>query len=410
MSEFDQFIQNGMAAPAQPAQTQQPGWNQASTSQQLQQLIAPYQQAVQRIQNPYQTMSQNSWLAQNHPGIAGVVDNAFNTVADMGQGGMSIGSNIQAVMQGLKGNQMDRRNQMMQSAMLPYQMAEPQIKMQDELAQIGQRQEAQQYQQRREIQLDNQNQLWQSEMLKNQRDSSKPIGSGMVDDQGHAWQSVFDPVSGKVTQQPLEPVPSGYQPSFAQHLGSQKAAQLNENYTPSGILRRMAEGDPSAKKDWANFQGMQGGLAGQKSGSEQASKQPQLDIDSEVQMAQKEFAPIPTNSQKEWEDNNMQTPGFDFANSGKLYQQYQADTNAKNQANKEAHDAMISDYRQTAEGMKAKGITVPSWAQYHAMKGPTSGGPASSAPAHKVGDTIQLKNNKTVKITAMHPDGSFDAQ
>lgn len=40
---------------------------------------------------------------------------------------------------------------------------------------------------------------------------------------------------------------------------------------------------------------------------------------------------------------------------------------------------------------------------------PAGGGTSQSAPAHKVGETVSIKG-KSMKITQVHPDGSFDAQ
>lgn len=39
---------------------------------------------------------------------------------------------------------------------------------------------------------------------------------------------------------------------------------------------------------------------------------------------------------------------------------------------------------------------------------PAGGGTSQSAPAHKVGETVKLKDGRTVKISKVHPDGSYE--
>lgn len=107
----------------------------------LNDILAPYQQMAQQFQSPYATMKPNSWLAQNHPQIAGVLDNAFlgGAMTPGPQGPEGVGGGISRAMQGMVGTQQFRRQQMMQNAMLPFQMMQPQLQAQDMLSQIQER-------------------------------------------------------------------------------------------------------------------------------------------------------------------------------------------------------------------------------------------------------------------------------
>src|SRR5258708_25263521 len=109
--------------------------------EQLNQLVAPYQKAASEMYSPYATMGAHSWLAQNHPAIAGHLDNAFLAAAmtPEARGTEGVGGGISRTFQGVLGAQQYRRQQMMQQSMLPYQMLEPRLKAEDTMAQIGQR-------------------------------------------------------------------------------------------------------------------------------------------------------------------------------------------------------------------------------------------------------------------------------
>src|SRR5271169_182639 len=95
-------------------------------------LLQHYTQAAQRFSSPYLMLPGNSWLAQQHPGAANVIDNALSAVALTQQGApASAGMNISAAMRGaLEANQM-KRQQQLQVAMLPYHMMMPQLQAQD---------------------------------------------------------------------------------------------------------------------------------------------------------------------------------------------------------------------------------------------------------------------------------------
>src|ERR1700720_269785 len=110
-------------------------------STQLDQMLAPYRAQAAKLTSPYATMRPDSWLAQNHPQVAGVLDNAFLTGAMTPgpKGPEGVGDGISRTFQGLLGANQYRRQQAMMQAMLPYQMLEPRLKAEDTLAQIQER-------------------------------------------------------------------------------------------------------------------------------------------------------------------------------------------------------------------------------------------------------------------------------
>ena len=122
------------------ANTPRSPWSQDFTPQ-MNQMLAPYQQMASQFQSPYATMSKNSWLAQNHPQLAGILDNAFlgGAMTPGPQGPEGVGGGISRAMQGLVGANQFRRQQMMQGAMLPFQMMMPQLQAQDMMAQTAAR-------------------------------------------------------------------------------------------------------------------------------------------------------------------------------------------------------------------------------------------------------------------------------
>jgi hypothetical protein len=107
-------------------------------SEQLNEMLAPYQRMTQQSQNPYATMSQNSWLAKNHPRMAGILDNAFLTagMTPEARGPEGVGGGISRTFQGLMGAQRFRHEQSLEASMLPLQMLEPRLKAENQLSEI----------------------------------------------------------------------------------------------------------------------------------------------------------------------------------------------------------------------------------------------------------------------------------
>lgn len=115
-------------------------WNQ-DFSGNLNEILAPYQRIAQQMYSPYATMRPQGWLPQHHPALAGALDNAFLAMGmtPQPQGPEGVGGGITRTMQGLLGAQQYRRQQIMQQAMLPYQMAMGQLQAADISSQIQER-------------------------------------------------------------------------------------------------------------------------------------------------------------------------------------------------------------------------------------------------------------------------------
>src|SRR5260221_3280298 len=116
-------------------------------SKQLDTMLAPYREQATQFNSPYATMGQNSWLAQNHPHLGGIADNAFLTAAMTPgpQGPEGVGGGISRTFQGLLGAQQFRRDRALQAAMLPYQMLQPRLQAEHTMAQIGQQEASTKY-------------------------------------------------------------------------------------------------------------------------------------------------------------------------------------------------------------------------------------------------------------------------
>src|ERR1700720_3692983 len=159
-------------------------------STQLDQMLAPYRAQAAKLTSPYATMRPDSWLAQNHPQVAGVLDNAFLTGAMTPgpKGPEGVGDGISRTFQGLLGANQYRRQQAMMQAMLPYQMLEPRLKAEDTLAQIQQRGQQAQYERQRGA--------WYEARI-GSMDNPKAIQGVKTDDKGGEWQEIFNPAEGK---------------------------------------------------------------------------------------------------------------------------------------------------------------------------------------------------------------------
>lgn len=118
----------------------QSNWSSPYT-QRLNEMLAPYQQMASQLQSPYATIRPNSWLATQHPRAASILDSGFLGAAMTPgpSGPEGVGGGISRAFQGLVGAQQFRRQQVLQSAMLPYQLLEPRLKAEDTLAQMDAR-------------------------------------------------------------------------------------------------------------------------------------------------------------------------------------------------------------------------------------------------------------------------------
>src|SRR5208282_575951 len=119
-----------------------PAWDEDYSSQ-LNSMLAPYQSAVQRLQTPYPMLGgTGGQFASDHPLLAGSLNRGMMNMAFTPgpQGPEGVGGGISRAMQGVLGANQYQRQQMLQSAMLPYQMLQPRLQAMDTMAQIGSRQ------------------------------------------------------------------------------------------------------------------------------------------------------------------------------------------------------------------------------------------------------------------------------
>jgi hypothetical protein len=104
-------------------------------------MIAPYQEMAKQFNSPYAMFRPNSWIAQNHPMATKMLDAAGLSMAMTPgpQGPEGVGGGISRAMQGVLGANQYRREMMLRSAMLPYQMMMPRLQAEDTMSQIMER-------------------------------------------------------------------------------------------------------------------------------------------------------------------------------------------------------------------------------------------------------------------------------
>jgi hypothetical protein len=351
-----------------------PGWNM-DYSGQLNEMLAPYQKMSQTLSSPYATMRPDSWLAQNHPKAAGVLDNAFLTVGMTPgpQGPEGVGGGISRTFQGLIGAQQYRRQQALTAAMLPYQMLEPRLRAMDTIAQMQQRGEQADYERKRGA--------WYDARIGQMKDPHA-LGKSMTDDKGGEWQEIFDPVGGKtrlfnpITQQHADELPQDQQPSFT------KSQRMQRTSTPGGlageIIDAQMSGDPMIRargeKEAKLYTGLMGGVAGGRKGGEENAPHPwdeaKMTLDNERKSAYANLKP-PMDAQKFHQSLPMEDPRYaESFNSTRPYDEYLS----KHQMEKDQLDFNFNQYQKS--GAWKRGVGFQDW-----QKDPNKGGSQDSQPA-----------------------------
>jgi hypothetical protein len=362
-------------APSVP-QTNPAAWN-SDFSGQLQQMIAPYQQMAKQYGNSgYAALPGNSWLAQAHPGIARPLDSALLAVA-MTKPGQTIGENISNVAGGIVGAQGYRRQQMMQSAMLPYELAEPRLKMMDTMAQMQQRGAMTQAELAR-IPLDRamtQRAMdqgdWYARRMQEpnatELDSTiiqRKLGitdvNKMTPEQATAFQTEMEAMRQRNVRS------AGLTPAVAAQM------QLDAK-TPEEI----AAADRAAKI----VSSIYGSVAGQQAGARSGAEQPFKDVDTEAKAfvsGYKDIKPMPETA---WSMQQMMAGQPFDANARAQYEQHINDLNNRTHA---ATQATANRYRQWAKRNPGKSmddfLNSPDSNAAPQTGRPTSGGAAPSAP------------------------------
>lgn len=138
MDPFAQMLMNRQmpTSPSQPAQASNaPAMR--SYSDQLNDIIAPYQGIAQRMYQPYPMLGGGGGqFAQDHPLLAGALNRGLLSAAMTPgpQGPEGVGGGISRALQGVLGASQFQRQQMLQSLMLPYQMVQPRLLAEKEIA------------------------------------------------------------------------------------------------------------------------------------------------------------------------------------------------------------------------------------------------------------------------------------
>jgi hypothetical protein len=373
-------------------QTNSPWQN--NFSGQLNDMLAPYnntigqyQQMAKQFQSPYMTMSPNSWLARNHPQVAGVLDNAFLTGAmtPEAQGPEGAGGGISRMMQGLMGGTQARRQQMIQSTMLPYQMAGAQLGAMDVASQIGERRAMVPFRMAQERMYDARSNMYYDKMAQGDRPKSL-AGPDLTDDKGGTWSRVFDPVSGStrlynpVMQKHADELPEGQQPSFTKEQRSQRIS------APGGLLGEtydmMESADPAIRaqgqKLHAQYIQDQSAMAGAKAGAVQGVTEPPKDLKTFVaQERQSAYGGLPKlMNQNEFQQANFTDKDYwakELKNPGSSYQAYVK----SQQATRQQLETDLSKYEKS--DAPRKGVSYPEYLQDRSKWDGSAPNPAPAA-------------------------------
>lgn len=283
---------NGPRGPMDFQNNQKTGQWGGDFSGQLNDILAPYQRMAQQISSPYATMRPDSWLAKNHPQVANVLDNAFLTAGSTpsAQGPEGVGGGISRMMQGLMGGQQFKRQQQIQTAMLPYQMAAGQLQAMDVASQIGERQAMLPFRMAQERRYDAQSDMYYNRMQDADRMKSL-TGQDMTDDKGRAWSRIFDPVTGRTRNFNSEmgkfsdELGQGEQPTFQ---NEEKTKKLNAVGGKLGeIIDMRMSSDPAIREQGRRmgdiYTGLMGAAAGARTGADQTAPHPYADTKTFVQ-------------------------------------------------------------------------------------------------------------------------------
>lgn len=324
----------------------------------LNEMLAPYQAAASKLTSPYATMSPDSWLPQSHPKLASTLDNAFLTMAmtPSPQGPEGAGGGISRTMQGLVGARQFHRNQALEAAMLPYQMLEPRLKMEDTIAQMDLRSKQAQYDEKRGA--------WYDKRIEGM-DNPHALGQSLTDDSGQKWHEVFDPVAGTtrlfnpITQKHADELSTDKQPSFVK---SQRAAR---SATPGGlagmIIDEQMSNDPAVKKHGQDaaklYSGLMGVTAGARKGGEENAPHPydesKMMLDNERKSA---YGKLPgLQNEEQFRKNLSPTQLGDYYSNPNAYQQYQE----KYGMQKDQLDYNFAQYQKS--GAWKRGVGFQQW-------------------------------------------------
>jgi hypothetical protein len=257
-------------------------WDENYSSQ-LETMLAPYRQQAQQMSSPYETMGKQGWLQTHHPRIAGMLDNAFLTAAMTPEGAPTegVGGGISRTFQGLMGAQQQRRRSAIEDAMLPYQMLQPRLQAEGELAHMGQEGAAAQAHRAQATYYGIEGDWRKAETQK--LHNPAPTGRILEDDKtGLPWHEYSNPETGQpylwnpVTQQKAHDLPAEQQPTFKGMARKQAMGGGLE----AGIIDMQMSADPAIQAEGYRRAGMyttlEAAKAGGRTGAEQEAPHAQV--------------------------------------------------------------------------------------------------------------------------------------
>lgn len=302
-------------------------------SAQLNDMLAPYQSAVQRLQQPYPMLGGSGGsLGQNHPLLAGALNAGLESAAFVPgpSGPEGVGGGISRALQGVLGASQFERQRMLQSAMLPYQMLQPRLTAMDTMAQIAERQSEVPYRHAMEERAMAQSDLYNARV--GALSNPKSIQGLKTDDKGQDWQEIFSPETGRSRlfnpsqQKFADELPQEQQPSFQSEVNRRKSMQANADYSLEGILRRRAAGDPSAETDYNRYLSAQGAIAGGRAGAVKGADQPYVDEAAMVARENKnKYDDLPPNPKNTEAEKFANIPGMENDPDVRAYNQKKQD-------------------------------------------------------------------------------------
>ena len=274
------------------------------SEEELQRLIAPYQQQMQQFQTPYAALGRglpapqlpgflqhipgigslsqniNERLQSAMPGINAHLDNAFLAAAmtPQAQGPEGVGGGISRTMQGLVGAQQYRLERAMKMAMMPYQMMMPRLQAQNLISQEQERRAMIPYYLGRGESYEKtyETQQRRADIEQQKANAPRAVGAPYASDQGVMHQDVIDPTTGRVTQQPVGQAPTSPQTFLKRAKGTTPAGSYEEQ-----IENMRLSPDPAIKAEgerrWQDHMAALGTAAGTRTAATKAAEQPYMD-------------------------------------------------------------------------------------------------------------------------------------
>lgn len=377
--DWTQFLNSNQPIAPNPSAMQPNTTTPASTyapqnyQAQLQAMMAPYQQIAQRYSQPFNAFQPGSLLGRLIPqGAQGALSNGILTGSMVPQG-QTIGQNISGVLGAVVGAQQFDRQRQMQGAMLPYEMLEPQLKLQDTLAQMQERQSEIPYRQAMEQRAMAQSD-WYSKRVQepNAAELQMRVAMGVVapKDPNNPTPSEWGQIQTELDKQRQRATPPHEQLGGSAYAMAWSAAHPP---TTGGVYS-----PKEAQQYMGDMQKYQTQLAGGRTTAEQSAKQSQVDVDNEVKLAETEnMIPKPLTSSQFAEQNKFNPKYLQDPNG--LFQSYINQAVPQYNQQKASYDSKVSQYRDAAR--KDPNLRWHDYLQQSAS--PSSTGASPSAPSNR---------------------------